>query len=218
MTARLLGSGAVVTVFDPIAHHETSKVFGDRVAYADTLDEAVDGADAILVMTRWAEFEVLRRPARPGVAAAGRRRRTPTAAEVRVRALRSHRALRFIETPLQGAWIVDLEPREDDRGFFARAFDQQEFDDHGIASDVRQANISLSHAAGTVRGLHFQYPPAAESKFVRCIAGAVYDVIVDVRPGSPTFLQHVGVELSRRTTRPSSSRPASPTASWRWTT
>ncbi len=104
--------------------------------------------------------------------------------------------MRFEETKLAGAWIVDLETKDDDRGFFARAFCQKEFDDHGIASDVRQANISLSSKAGTVRGMHFQYPPAAENKFIRCISGALLDVIVDLRPESPTFLQHTSVELT----------------------
>jgi dTDP-4-dehydrorhamnose 3,5-epimerase len=102
----------------------------------------------------------------------------------------------FTETPLAGAWIVELDLKEDDRGFFARSFCQREFDEHGIASDVKQANISLSKAAGTVRGMHFQYPPADENKFIRCISGALLDVIVDLRPESPTFLQHTAVELS----------------------
>lgn len=102
----------------------------------------------------------------------------------------------FSETALPGAWIVDLELHEDERGFFARAFCSDEFEAHGIVSDVKQANLSSTRSAGTMRGLHFQFPPAAESKFVRCIAGAIHDVIVDLRPGSPTFLQHVGVELT----------------------
>ncbi len=107
----------------------------------------------------------------------------------------------FTETALKGAWIVDLDRREDDRGFFARAFCQQEFDDHGIASEVKQANVSYSARAGTVRGMHFQYPPAAENKFIRVIAGAILDVIVDLRPESPTFLEHVGVELTAENRR-----------------
>lgn len=106
--------------------------------------------------------------------------------------------MKFVATPLSGAWIVDLEPREDERGFFARAFCQDEFAAHGVAPAVSQANISMSHRAGTVRGLHFQYPPVAETKFIRCISGAVHDVVVDLRPASPTFLQHVGVELTAR--------------------
>lgn len=104
--------------------------------------------------------------------------------------------MRFVETKLAGAWIVELETIDDDRGFFARAFCQREFDDYGIASDVRQANLSMSSMAGTVRGMHFQYPPAAENKFIRCISGALLDVIVDLRPESPTFLQHTSVELT----------------------
>jgi dTDP-4-dehydrorhamnose 3,5-epimerase len=102
----------------------------------------------------------------------------------------------FTETALAGAWIVELDRKEDDRGFFARAFCQREFDEHGIASDVKQANISYSATAGTVRGMHFQYPPADENKFIRVLSGAILDVIVDLRPESPTFMQHVGVELS----------------------
>lgn len=104
--------------------------------------------------------------------------------------------MHFTETHLSGAWIVELDRKDDDRGFFARAFCQREFDEHGIASDVKQANISYSATAGTLRGMHFQYPPAAENKFIRSIAGSIFDVIVDLRPESPTFLQHVGVELS----------------------
>jgi dTDP-4-dehydrorhamnose 3,5-epimerase len=102
----------------------------------------------------------------------------------------------FTPTPLTGAWIVDLDRKEDDRGFFARAFCQREFESHGIAPQVRQANLSYSHTAGTLRGLHFQFPPAVENKFIRCVRGAILDVIVDLRPESPTFLQHAAVELS----------------------
>jgi dTDP-4-dehydrorhamnose 3,5-epimerase len=102
----------------------------------------------------------------------------------------------FTETPLAGAFVVELDRKEDDRGFFARAFCQREFAEQGIAADVRQANISLSTRAGTLRGMHFQYPPAAENKFIRCISGAILDVIIDLRPESPTFLQHTAVELS----------------------
>jgi dTDP-4-dehydrorhamnose 3,5-epimerase len=104
--------------------------------------------------------------------------------------------VRFTETELEGAWIVELEERTDDRGFFARAFCKQEFEDHGIPSNVVQANVSYNHRAGTLRGMHYQVPPVTETKFIRCVNGAVYDVIVDLRPDSPTYLQHVGVELS----------------------
>ena len=102
----------------------------------------------------------------------------------------------FTQTVLPGAFVVDLEPHGDERGFFARAFCQREFEMHGLKSVVAQGNISFNHRKGTVRGLHFQSPPAAETKFVRCTRGAILDVIVDLRPGSPTFLQHVAVELT----------------------
>jgi dTDP-4-dehydrorhamnose 3,5-epimerase len=102
----------------------------------------------------------------------------------------------FTETPLKGAWLVDLDKREDDRGFFARTFCAQEFEDHGLKPVIAQANLSYNHKAGTMRGLHYQAPPAAETKLVRCTAGAILDVIVDIRPGSPTFRQHVAVELT----------------------
>ena len=102
----------------------------------------------------------------------------------------------FTDTGLDGATIVDLERHEDDRGFFARAFCQREFTDHGLEPRVAQANMSFSHRRGTMRGMHYQVPPASETKLVRCVRGAIYDVIVDVRPESPTYLEHVGLELS----------------------
>jgi dTDP-4-dehydrorhamnose 3,5-epimerase len=104
--------------------------------------------------------------------------------------------VRFVETGLDGAWIVELERHTDERGFFARAFCRSEFEAHAIPSDVVQANVSYNHRAGTLRGMHYQVPPATETKFIRCINGAIHDVIVDLRPDSPTYLQHVGVELS----------------------
>jgi dTDP-4-dehydrorhamnose 3,5-epimerase len=107
----------------------------------------------------------------------------------------------FTETGLQGAFIVDLEPRGDDRGFFARSFCQREFEAHGLKTVIAQANISFNFRKGTVRGLHFQFPPAAETKFVRCSRGAIVDVIVDLRPESPTYLQHVAVELTAENRR-----------------
>jgi dTDP-4-dehydrorhamnose 3,5-epimerase len=107
----------------------------------------------------------------------------------------------FIETALKGAFIVDLEPRGDDRGFFARSFCQREFEAHGLKPLIAQANISFNYRKGTVRGLHFQFPPAAETKFVRCSRGAIVDVIVDLRPESPTYLQHAAVELTAENRR-----------------
>jgi dTDP-4-dehydrorhamnose 3,5-epimerase len=102
----------------------------------------------------------------------------------------------FTETTLKGAFIVDLELRSDERGFFARAFCQREFEAHGLKPVIAQANISFNYRKGTVRGLHFQHPPHAETKFVRCSRGAILDVIVDLRPESRTYLQHVAVELT----------------------
>jgi dTDP-4-dehydrorhamnose 3,5-epimerase len=107
----------------------------------------------------------------------------------------------FTETALRGAFIVDLEPRGDDRGFFARAFCRREFEAHGLEPLVAQGNISFNYRKGTVRGLHFQFPPAAETKFVRCSRGAIVDVIVDLRPESPTYLAHVAVELTAENRR-----------------
>ena len=102
----------------------------------------------------------------------------------------------FIETKLKGAFIIELDRREDARGFFARAFCQEEFAAHGCNPVIAQANIGYNRYKGTLRGMHFQFPPAAETKLVRASRGAMFDVIVDLRPESPTYLQHVAVELS----------------------
>jgi dTDP-4-dehydrorhamnose 3,5-epimerase len=97
---------------------------------------------------------------------------------------------------LEGAYLIELERREDDRGFFARAWCEREFAAHGLNTRLVQANVAWSRQKGTVRGLHFQRPPHAETKVVRCTKGAIYDVIVDLRPGSPTHRQWLAVELS----------------------
>lgn len=102
----------------------------------------------------------------------------------------------FTELELTGAYVLDLEHRTDDRGFFARAFCQHEFEEHGLKPVVAQANIAFNLRKGTLRGMHFQYPPAAETKLVRCTRGAIVDIIVDMRPESPTYLQNAAVELS----------------------
>jgi len=102
----------------------------------------------------------------------------------------------FTETRLKGAFIVELERRTDERGFFARAFCQNEFRERGLKAVIAQANIASNLKKGTLRGMHFQYPPAAETKLVRCTRGAILDIIVDLRPESPTYLRHVAVELS----------------------
>ena len=99
-------------------------------------------------------------------------------------------------TPLSGVAVIDLERKEDDRGFFARTFDRMAFADAGLEPLVEQCNLSFNHKAGTLRGMHYQVAPATEAKLVRCTAGAILDVIVDVRPDSPTYLQHYAIELS----------------------
>lgn len=102
----------------------------------------------------------------------------------------------FTETKLKGAFIIDIDRREDERGFFARAFCQKEFEAHGLNPTIAQANIASNIRKGTLRGMHFQFPPAAETKLVRCTRGAILDIIVDLRPESPTYLEHVAVELN----------------------
>jgi dTDP-4-dehydrorhamnose 3,5-epimerase len=102
----------------------------------------------------------------------------------------------FNETDLPGAYVLEMERREDDRGFFARAFCQNEFTDHGLKPVIAQANVAYNHRKGTLRGMHFQIPPAAETKLVRCTRGAILDIIVDLRPESPTWLRHIAVELT----------------------
>jgi dTDP-4-dehydrorhamnose 3,5-epimerase len=102
----------------------------------------------------------------------------------------------FTETKLKGAFIIDLDRKTDERGFFTRAFCQNEFRDHGLKPVIAQANVALNAKKGTLRGMHFQYPPAAESKLVRCTRGAILNIIVDLRPESPTYLEHISVELN----------------------
>jgi dTDP-4-dehydrorhamnose 3,5-epimerase len=102
----------------------------------------------------------------------------------------------FVETPLRGAFVIELDRHDDVRGFFARAFCQREFEAHGLKPVIAQANVGFNRLKGTLRGMHFQFPPAAETKLVRCSRGAVLDVVVDLRPESPTYLQHTTVELT----------------------
>lgn len=104
--------------------------------------------------------------------------------------------MNFQPTKIAGAYIVELNKLEDERGFFARVFCQHEFKQEGIASDVVQANLSHNAHKGTLRGLHYQIAPALETKLVRCVKGSIQDTIVDLRPDSPTFKQHVSVTLT----------------------
>ena len=102
----------------------------------------------------------------------------------------------FAETKLAGAFTLELEAHKDERGFFARTFCQREFQANGLDASIAQVNVAFNRCKGTLRGMHFQYPPHAEWKLVCATRGAVLDVMVDLRPESPTFLEHVQVELS----------------------
>ena len=102
----------------------------------------------------------------------------------------------FRDTPLNGAYVIDVEPREDARGFFARTFCAREFAERGLKVSVAQCSIAYNRTRGTLRGLHFQRRPAAETKLVRCTRGAIHDIIIDIRTGSDTYLRHKSVELS----------------------
>ncbi|MBC7923927.1 MAG: dTDP-4-dehydrorhamnose 3,5-epimerase [Ferruginibacter sp.] len=104
--------------------------------------------------------------------------------------------MKFIPTSLRDAFIVELEPFQDQRGLFARTFDKQQFASIGHRREFVQFNHSVTNFRGTLRGLHYQVPPSCEVKLIRCVRGRVHDVIVDVRKDSPTFRQHLAVELS----------------------
>jgi dTDP-4-dehydrorhamnose 3,5-epimerase len=102
----------------------------------------------------------------------------------------------FTETPLGGAFVVDPEPTHDERGYFARTWCKCEFEKRGLNPQWVQCSISFNSKAGTLRGMHFQSAPRAEAKLIRCTRGAIYDVIIDLRPDSPTYTMHFGVSLS----------------------
>jgi dTDP-4-dehydrorhamnose 3,5-epimerase len=104
--------------------------------------------------------------------------------------------MKFTPTEIADVFVVELEKREDDRGFFARGFCQREFEEHGMVSQVVQANISYNKYKGTLRGMHYQVSPYEETKFLRCTKGAVYDVIIDMRPESLSYMKWFGVELT----------------------
>jgi dTDP-4-dehydrorhamnose 3,5-epimerase len=107
----------------------------------------------------------------------------------------------FQETVLKGSFIIDLNRHEDDRGSFARTYCQQEFKEQGIVAEMVQANMSTNKIKGTLRGLHYQVNPHQEEKLVRCTKGALYDVIIDLRPDSPTYREWIGVELTEHNQR-----------------
>jgi dTDP-4-dehydrorhamnose 3,5-epimerase len=107
----------------------------------------------------------------------------------------------FTETDLPGAYAIDIDPRRDERGFFARAWCAEEFAQHDLVTRVAQANVSYNAHRGTLRGMHYQVPPHEEVKIVRCTRGAIYDVIVDLRPSSPTYRRWIGVELTAENRR-----------------
>jgi dTDP-4-dehydrorhamnose 3,5-epimerase len=109
--------------------------------------------------------------------------------------------VRFVPTKLDGAYVVEPERHEDERGFFARTWSRHEFAERGLVSDLSQCSVSRNSKTGTLRGMHFQAAPHEEAKLVRCTAGAIFDVIVDLRPGSPTHADWVGVELAAETGR-----------------
>jgi dTDP-4-dehydrorhamnose 3,5-epimerase len=102
----------------------------------------------------------------------------------------------FTETPLKGAWIIDIARFEDERGFFARTWTAEDFVTRGLDPTLAQCNVAWNHRRGTLRGMHFQRPPMEEVKIVRCTRGAILDVIVDLRPESPTFCRWTAVELT----------------------
>jgi dTDP-4-dehydrorhamnose 3,5-epimerase len=107
----------------------------------------------------------------------------------------------FRETELSGAWLVELEPRGDSRGFFARAWCEDELAEHGLTTRIAQCSVSWNARRGTLRGMHFQAAPHEEVKLVRCTRGAIYDVIVDLRRSSPTYTRWLGVELTAENRR-----------------
>lgn len=109
--------------------------------------------------------------------------------------------MRFHETKLPGAFVIELDPRRDERGFFARCFSQEEFAGYGLARSFVECNVSYSRRRGTLRGLHYQAAPHQQAKLVRCTAGVIWDAIVDLRPGSPCHLSSFSVELSAENRR-----------------
>lgn len=109
--------------------------------------------------------------------------------------------MRFLETNVKDCYVLELEAREDDRGFFARLFCEEEFRKHGLDPTIAQINTGLSLLAGTIRGMHYQQAPATDTKLIKCIKGEIYDVCLDIRRESPSFCEWVGVELTAENRR-----------------
>lgn len=109
--------------------------------------------------------------------------------------------MKFSPTPLAGAFLIDLEHHEDERGFFGRAFCQAEFREMGLYTEIKQSNLSSNRFAGTLRGMHYQCEPHQEAKLVRVMRGACYDVLIDLRKESPTYCQWYGVQLDEKLLR-----------------
>ncbi len=109
--------------------------------------------------------------------------------------------MRFVPTDIPGSWLIEQERHDDERGYFARTWCTLEFAEHGLETRLVQCSVSFNQRRGTLRGLHFQAPPLAEVKLVRCTRGAIFDVAVDLRPDSSTFRRWVGVELTQENGR-----------------
>lgn len=109
--------------------------------------------------------------------------------------------MKFTETTLPGAWLIDIEPVKDERGFFARTWCQREFSEHGLIASLVQCGMSYNKTKGTLRGMHYQMEPHAEAKLIRCTQGVIYDVIVDLRSSSVTYKKYAGVDLSAENRR-----------------
>jgi len=109
--------------------------------------------------------------------------------------------VKFKQTPLIGAYIIEIDPHRDERGFFSRAWCEKEFREHGLNSNIKQCNISFNHKKGTLRGMHYQADPHGEVKIVRCTKGAIIDVIIDLRMDSATFKQYTRIELNEKNRR-----------------
>lgn len=104
--------------------------------------------------------------------------------------------MKFTETKLKGAYLIEIEKLEDERGFFGRSWCANEMKEHGLNANISQANVSFNKKKGTLRGMHYQIAPYQEAKLIRCSGGSIFDVIIDLRKDSPTYKQWIGVELS----------------------